>query len=132
MANLLIATYWRYWEIILEKCNSTVNLNAKAVRLFLSPISSTLLCPVSSIFLIENRRNSVAVRSEIVVHIWPVHRQLDGSAFPAISSKWIRIQRAGGLMSKPISKFDFLRIAHLWIIKLIDWNAARSKAGKRR
>jgi len=35
-------------------------------------------------------------------------------------------------MSKPIGKFDFLRVAHLWIIKLIDWNAMRSKAGKER
>jgi len=33
-------------------------------------------------------------------------------------------------MSKPIGKFDFLRVAHLWIIKLIDWNAMRSKAGR--
>lgn len=33
-------------------------------------------------------------------------------------------------MGKPIGKFDFLLVARLWIIKLIDWNAARSKAGK--
>lgn len=35
-------------------------------------------------------------------------------------------------MGKPIGKFDFLRVTHLWIIKLIDWNAARSKAGRER
>lgn len=35
-------------------------------------------------------------------------------------------------MGKPIGKFDFLHVAYLWIIKLIDWNVAQSKAGKER